>query len=220
VKVVSHLLGAVMDKTGINDKIDELTSNAVGFVSDKIDTAGENIGVGRLGSRMKRRSEASALVPSSINAKYKDQVAELAGSVGDDPSASHLQDIANQTMTLAEQYFTEGAAEIEEAIKNSLAYRSYQKITPNFVQNTLMKLSSDEDSKVDKYVLEKLQKPENHTGIVLSYLQQQVCTMMAELQMAESVGPLAQEIYEEFISKLESKEERDAVFQMISDEEL
>ena len=220
VKVVSHMLGAVMDKTGINDRIDEFTEGAVNFVSDKIDTAGESMGVGKLGSRMKRRAEASSLVPSKINSKYKDQVKQLASSVGNTPSASHLQDVATQAMNLAEQYFSEGAAEIDEAIKNSIAYRTHQKMTPNFVQNTLMKLSNEEESEVDKYVLEKMQNTDNHTGIVLSYLQQQVCSMMAELQMAENVGPIAQEIYEEFLSKFENKEERDAVLQMIGNGEL
>lgn len=218
VKVIEKILGSILDKSGLNDQIDELTDSAVSYVSDKLDVVSGKVGIDGVGSKMKVRSEASALVPSKINAKYKDKVTKLASSVGETPSASDLHDIANQTMTLAEQYFTEGAAEIDEAIKNSLVYKNKEKITPKFVQKTLMKLGDEKESEVDKYVLEKMQNTDNHTGVVLSYLQQQVCTMMAELQMAESVGPLAQDIYEKFLSKLGNKEERDAILDMIKEQ--
>ena len=222
-KVVTHLLGAILDDTGINGMVEKATDSAINYVAEKVDTGAGKVGVGRVGTAMKRRAEAAALVPSKINEKYQDKVTALADSVGNTPSARDLERIATETLTLAEQYFTEGAAEIDNAISDSIVYRSGQALTPKFMQDMLMKLSneeSNEESKLDKYILEKLENKTNHTGIVLSYLQQQVNTMRAELHMADNVGPIAQEIYDKFLSKLENKEERDSIIDMIENGEL
>ena len=212
-KVVTHLLGSVMDKSGVNDKIEEATQSAINFVANKADVAGDRISVGRVGTALKRRAEAAALVPSKINSKYKKEVQDIADSLGDTPSAREIEEVATKAMKLAEQYFTEGSAEIDNAIKDSLVFKGGQAVTPKLLKKTLKKLGSE--SSIDSYVEERLQNTDNHTGIVLSYLEQQLRTLQAEQHISNNTGSLSQEIYEGFMDNLSDKEERDRILDMI-----
>jgi hypothetical protein len=212
-KVVTHFLGSVMDKSGVSDMIEETTQSAIEFVAGKADTAGDKVNVGKVGTALKRRAEAAALVPSKINSKYKNEVQDIAGSLGDTPSAREIEEVATKAMKLAEQYFTEGSAEIENAIKDSLVFKGGQAVTPDILKKTLKKLGSE--SSIDSYVEERLQNKDNHTGFVLSYLEQQLRTLQAEQHISNNTGSLSQEIYEGFMSKISDKEERDRILDMI-----
>ena len=212
-KVVTHLLGSVMDKSGVSDMIDGATQSAINFVANKADIVGDKVGINRVGTALKRRAEAASLVPSKINSKYKNEVQDIAGSLGNTPSASEIEEVATKAMQLAEKYFAEGAAEIDNAIKDSLVFKGGQATTPEILKKTLKKLGSE--SSIDSYVEERLQNKDNHTGFVLSYLEQQLRTLQAEQHISNNIGSLSQEIYERFMGEFSNKEERDDIIDKI-----
>ena len=217
-KVVTHMLGAVLDKSGVDDMVSKATKSAMDFVAEKADVASEKMNAGKVGSALQRRAEAAALVPSKINAKYKKEVQALADSLGNTPSARELEEVANKVMKLAEKYFAEGSADIENAIKDSLVFRGGQAVTPAALKKLMKKLGSE--SSIDSYVEERLQNKGNHTGFVLSYLEQQLRTLQAEQHISDNMGSLSEEIYKEFMGKFSNKEERDKILDMVKYKEL
>lgn len=197
-KVLNKVIGKLIDRALEGTPLDNVLSDVGDYIAKKADVAGESVGFNKLGTNIRAKATASIVTPSEINDSYKKKVSALAKRASEAEDVGEVEKVAKEARKLSEQYFTEASVDIERAIQSSLAYRHGQPILPDFVNTAMMKLSSERDV--------KLSKSSNHTGLVLSYLEQQVFSMLGDYKYSESMRPHITSCYGEVMKGLSDKE--------------